>query len=117
MSHFTLRRTLSAWNTDSFEETFKHEVEALDAGLLPLQQGLSGTSAVTDDPFKVMLIGATDAGECIRVKAGIFYKGILGGCSCADDPTPLEAQPEYCEMWFEIDKRSGATRAELVPEE
>ncbi len=115
MTDFTLRRALSAWNTPRFDEVFKHEVEALDAGLLPLQQGLSGTSAVTDEPFRVMLIGATDAGACLRVRAGIFYSGILGGCSCADDPTPLEAQPEYCEVWFEIDKQSGATRVGLVP--
>lgn len=116
MPHFALHRSLAAWNTARFGETFKHEVEALDAGLLPLQLGLSGTSAVADEPFKVMLIGAADEGGCIRVKAGIFYAGIVGGCSCADDPTPLEAQPEYCEMWFEIDGRSGATRVGLVQE-
>ena len=81
---------------------------------LPLQQGLTGKSPVADEPFGVMLIGAADAGECLRVKAGILYAGMLGGCSCADDPTTLQSQPEYCELWFEIDRRSGATRVGLV---
>jgi len=117
MPRFSLPRTLSAWNTAGFGETFRLEVEQLDADLLPLQQGLSGTSSVADEPFKVILIRATDAGDCIRVKAGVFYAGMLGGCNCADDPTPLEAQPEYCELWFEIDKHSGETRVGLVPDE
>jgi len=115
MPRFTLPRSRSTWNTPGFGDAFKREVEQLDAALLPLQQGLTGTSCVTDEPFRVMLIGATDAGDCIRVKAGIFYAGIIGGCSCADDPTPLEAQPEYCELWFEIDKPSGETRVGLIP--
>jgi len=117
MTSFTLPQTLATWNTDRFGETFKREVEQLNASLLPLQQGLARTSSVADEPFGVMLIGAADAGDCLRVKAGILYAGVLGGCSCADDPTPLESQPEYCELWFEIDKGSGATRVSLVSDE
>jgi hypothetical protein len=71
---------------------------------------------VVEAPFTVMLLGATAAGDYLRVKAGIFYAGILGGCNCADDPTPLDTQPEYCELWFEIDMRSGETHASLIPE-
>lgn len=115
-SCFNLPRALAAWDTPRFGEAFKLEVEQLDAGSLPLQQGLSGTSAVADEPFSVMLLGAAAVGDCLRVKAGVFYAGILGGCSCADDPSPLEAQPEYCELWFDIDMRSGETRVGLVPE-
>jgi hypothetical protein len=116
MSRFILPHSLAAWNTPSFGTSFKHEVERLDATLLPLQQGLSATSWVAEAPFTVMLLGATAAGDYLRVKAGIFYAGILGGCNCADDPTPLDTQPEYCELWFEIDMRSGETHASLVPE-
>lgn len=116
MTHgsLTLPRSLAAWNTPRFGETFVREVEQVDPGLLPLQQGLSGTSAVADEAFRVMLITVTDTGDCLRVKAGVFYAGILGGCSCADDPTPLQAQPEYCELWFIIDKQSGETGVQLV---
>jgi hypothetical protein len=116
MTLLTLPQTLAAWNTAVFRDTFRHEVEQVAPALLPLQQGLSQTSWVADEPFRVMLIGVADAGDCLRVKAGVFYAGLVGGCSCADDPTPLEPQPEYCELWFEIDKRSGATRVELVTE-
>jgi hypothetical protein len=113
---FCLPCTLAAWDTPGFGEAFKQEVEALDPALLPLQQGLSGTSDVADEPFQIMQIGATDTGGKIRVKAGVFYAGILGGCSCADDPTPLESQPEYCALWFDIDKTSGKTSVTPVSE-
>jgi hypothetical protein len=115
-SFFSLPCSLAAWSTLGFGEAFKQEAEALDPALLPLHQGLSGTSDVADEPFQVMLIGATDTGGEIRVKAGVFYAGILGGCSCADDPTPLESQPEYCELWFDIDKTSGKTSVMPVTE-
>jgi hypothetical protein len=105
-----LPRARAAWNTPDFDTVFKREVEQLDPGVLPLQQGLTGTSSVADAPFTVLLLRATAAGDSLRVKAGIVYAGILGGCSCADDPTPLEAQPEYCELWFDIDLRSGEAR-------
>lgn len=113
-----LPHALAAWNTPGFGEIFKQEAEQLDPGLIPLQQGLSGSGGVADEPFRVMLIGpALDTGICIRVKAGIFYAGIVGGCSCADDPTPLESQPEYCVLWFDIDKASAATRVSLVADD
>ncbi len=114
--NFYLPHTLAAWDTPAFADAFKREAEQLDAAWLPLQQGLSGTSSVADAPFTVLLLATADAGDCIRVKAGVFYAGILGGCCCADDPTPVEAQPEHCELWFEIAKHSGEARVELVQE-
>lgn len=114
---FSLPHALAAWNTPGFGRVFKQEVEQLDPTLLPLQQGLTGTSAVADEPIGVMVLGASATADGrLRVKAGIFYAGVLSGCSCADDPTPLESQPEYCELWFEIDLRSAATRVEPVPQ-
>jgi hypothetical protein len=117
MNHFSLPLSLAAWNTPDFDRTFKREVEQLDASLLPLQQGLSFTSSVADEPFGVMPLATEATADRLRVKAGVFYAGIVGGCSCADDPTPLESQPEHCVLWFEIDRSSGAARAELAPED
>jgi hypothetical protein len=117
MSRFTLPDSLAAWNTPGFAASFKREVEQLDPALLPLQQGLRVTSSVADAPFTVLLLAAATSGDCLRVKAGVVYSGIIGGCSCADDPTPLEAQTEHCELAFEIDLRTGATSVTLVPED
>ena len=111
-----LHHALSAWGTPEFERCFKAEVEALPAAVLPLQQALAYTACVSDEPFSVMLLNTSEDEETIQVKAGVFYSGIIGGCSCADDPTPNDTQREYCVLRFAIDKRSAATTLTLLPE-
>jgi hypothetical protein len=108
--------SLAAWGSPAFEETFKREVRQLGAAALPLQQGLSMTSAVAGDTFSVRVIGARGDAAALHVRAGIFYAGIIGGCSCADDPTPIEDQPEYCELLFDINRMNGETTVSLLPD-
>lgn len=109
-----LSHALAAWGTDAFDNSFKAEVEQLPADQLPLQQGLALSSYVSGEPFKVMVIGSSEGASSIRVKAGIFYSGIIAGCSCSDDPTPTDVQPEYCDVQFDIDKQSGAAILTLL---
>ena len=46
-----LPKSLGAWGTPGFGDILKQEIEQLDAGLLPLQQGLSLSSYVTERPY------------------------------------------------------------------
>ena len=110
-----LEKTCRDRGSQHFNETFKHEVEQLDALQLPLQAGLSQSSVVSDEPFRVMVISTTESPQHIQVRAGVFYSGIIAGCSCADDPTPVEPQTEYCELLFTIDRDSGETTVTLCP--
>lgn len=111
-----LTRSLQAWGTPAFRDTLKAEIAALGPADLPLQQGLSGSSYATDTPPQAVILSASDAGDCLRVKAGLFYAGIIAGCSCADDPTPVDEQTEYCEVLLEIDKDTGITKVSLLQE-
>ena len=105
-----------AWGTPTFESVLKRDVEALSASELPLQQGLSVTSYALDETFEAMVIGAREYGSGIRAKVGIFFSGLVAGCSCADDPTPVEAQREYCVLRFDIDRATGEATVILVEE-
>ena len=105
---------LAAWNSSEFNDVLKREIEQQGAGRLPLQQGLSRSSHALDDSFSVMVIGAIDAPGCIRARVGIFYSGIVAGCNCADDPTPVEPQSEYCEVDLSIDKATAESSVTLV---
>ena len=107
---------LNAWGTSEFKDVLQQEIAQMDAGLLPLQQGLSNSSHVTDRPVQAMVLDQSEDAELIRVKAGIFYTGIIAGCSCADDPTPIAEQNEYCVLQFYIDKQSAETTVTLVSE-
>lgn len=109
-----LTKSLQAWGTPNFEGALKAELEQINADLLPLQQGLATTSHVAENPHKAMIINVTDEADIIRVKAGIFYSGMVIGCSCADDPTPINEQSEYCEVEFLINKNTAEARVLLL---
>jgi len=111
-----LDKALRAWGTPGFESVLKQEVAQLGAEQLPLQQGLSNSSSVSDQPVAVVIINVAETEDAIRVKAGIVYHGVIGGCSCAGDPTPDNEINEYCEVQLVIDKFTAATRVELVAE-
>ena len=111
-----LTKSLKAWGDSNFEDILKEEVEQVKADALPLQQGLTLSSYVTDSPHKAVIINVSDEEEFIRVKAGIFYSGIIAGCSCADDPTPISEQTEYCEVLFAINKKTAEAKVVLLGE-
>lgn len=111
-----LPRSLAAWASPAFRETLQAEIEQLDAAHLPLQQGLTTSSHALYDKIKVHVIGVSDDAKTIHAKVGIFYTGIIAGCSCADDPTPVEEQPEYCVVQVDIDKRTAESTIALLIE-
>ncbi len=108
-----LPESLQAWGKADFAATLKRELAA-HADELPLQQALSGTSTVADETVTVVLLDAHADDAAIHVKVGMFFAGILAGCSCADDPTPIEPQTEYGEWLIAIDRQSGAARIDLI---
>lgn len=111
-----LTESLKVWGTPAFKEVLKSEIEQLGLDQLPLQQGLSQTSYVSDKGFQAMIIKVTDGQPGIRAKVGFFYSGIIAGCSCADDPTPVDLLSEYCEMQFDINRQTGETTVILLTE-
>lgn len=110
----SLPNTLAAWNTPGFREVFKQESAQLDATLLPLQQSLERSSHVADSPLGIIPLAFQETPNSLRIKAGISYAGIIAGCSCTDDPTPMSEQAEYCEVWFEINKATAEATVSLL---
>ena len=109
-----LSKALRAWHTPDFNTVLKAEIEHIDADLLPLQEGLSQSSHAIADRLSAIILAVAEEPDRLRVKAGLLYAGIIAGCSCADDPTPVEPQNEYCELRFEIDMATGAATVSPV---
>lgn len=109
-----LDRALHVWGTARFNDVLKSEIEAIDPGLLPLQQGLTATSYARQKSVSAMVISATEEAAVVHAKVGVFFSGIIAGSCCADDPTPVEDQNEYCVMRFDIDKQSAETSIVVV---
>jgi hypothetical protein len=109
--------SLAAKNQDNFKSILKNEMQEIDPDLLPLQQGLSLSSYVGKSPFTAVILNVSENDVAVQVKTGIFYTGIIAGCSCSDDPTPVDEQNEYCEMLFEINKSTAETCVKLLENE
>lgn len=106
--------SLKAWGTPDFECTLQNEIQKIEPELLLLQQGLSQTNYVGDSDISVLILNTTETARDIIVKTGIHYAGINAGSCCADDPTPVSEQSEYCELQFTINKLTAETTVVLL---
>ncbi len=111
MLHLPL--SLQSWGTTEFAAILKHEL-AQSAAKLPLQQGLSTGNHVLDMPITVMVQSVKAGTDILVVKVGVFYHSIITGCSCADDPTPISENNEYCVLRLEVDMKDAQTRITLL---
>lgn len=110
---FKLEQSLHAWNTAEFEATLKHEL-AQNAAHLPLQQALTHGNYALDTPITVIINSVVQENSCINIRAGIIFQSVIAGCSCADDPTPVDELLEHCNVLLQIDVHSGITRISLT---
>lgn len=98
--------------TPQFDDAIKRLLKQ-QVGRLPLQQALSLSSSVPDSPVAVTVLGTSDCGAVLRVRVGIFYEGLVGGCACAGDPAPETVNNEYCVLSLDIDRSTGAASCQL----
>ncbi len=111
---FKLSLSLQAWDTEAFNAVLKEEICSLDADTLPLQRGLSSSSYANGNNLSITILKVENENNNIFVKAGLFYTGIIAGCNCADDPTPVDENNEYCEVLFCINKNTAETTVSLI---
>ncbi len=111
---FYLNQSLQAWNSDDFNNVIKKELCSINSDLLPLQQGLRQSSYAIGKNLSVSVLNADSDDNYILVKAGLFYTGIISGCNCADDPTPIDEINEYCEVLLRINIKTAETTVTLI---
>jgi len=105
-------RALQAWGSDIFGETLKNEVERLEPGVLPLDKGGALGGYVDDSDIGVTIISLTYNEQSIQARIGVFFREMLAGCSCGDEPSPENA---YCEIQVRIDRVTAAAEFILIP--
>lgn len=109
-----LTKTLAAWGSPDFENILKMEIERMGVDQLPLQEGLLVSSLALDHNLKAIILNVYNDESFIHVKAGLFYEGVISGCNCADDPSPVDVQPEYCEVQLDINIVTAETSIVLL---
>lgn len=114
---FKLSLSLQAWNSSDFDAVLKKEIGTITAKHLPLQQALSYSNYALGDNVSARIISVNSNAEFILAKAGLFYTGIIAGCSCNDDPSPVDEVNEYCEVIFSINKQTAEATVSLITED
>ena len=109
-----LNKIITEWGTPTFADSLKLEVQNMNVDQLPLQKGLSASNIALDDNIKAIILNSLDSENIIVAKVGIFYTGVVAGCNCSDDPSPVDVQNEYCEVQLDINKTSGDTTVTLL---
>ncbi|OBS08610.1 hypothetical protein [Acidihalobacter prosperus] len=116
----TFDEALRAWqdeDTGTFTQAVARALADLGTRGLPLQAALRISSYALDAPIEVTVLRTESRGRAIEVRAGIFYTGIIAGCSCADDPTPVTPQNEYCEILLTIDRHTAKAGIVLLEQD
>ncbi|MEW5770541.1 MAG: hypothetical protein AB1831_09285 [Pseudomonadota bacterium] len=108
-----LPEALKAWGGEAFAATLKRELLA-HADQLPLHEAMAHGSHVADTAPDLTIQTVEDTGDALRIRAGIFFASIIAGCSCADDPTPVDEIREYCEVDIRLDKGTGEASVRLT---
>jgi len=113
----SLSRSLAAYGTPEFRTVLKQEIEALDVSQLPLVRGMAGGSVPLAGSVEAMILDISETNASICVKAGIFFRSIIAGCACANDPTPENENNEYCEVELVINRSTAGTAATLLTDD
>jgi hypothetical protein len=103
--------SLRAWNSESFFQTLKNELEQLESGVLPLDNAVSQGGYVDDSHITATVLRTNADEQVIHARAGIFFTEIVINCGCGDDPMETNA---YCVMQIRIDKTTGQTEFEVI---
>lgn len=106
-------KAIRALGTEELRRVLKDEIAQLDVGELPLQRALRSGSYLCDEKPTVMINGIEDHGDRIVARVGVFFTGVDAGSCCANDPTAVEPQEEYCVLRFDIERESGEAMVSL----
>jgi len=112
----TLRNALNTWGSEEFDNLLRADIDRMSVDQLPLQQALTSSSYALDNNIKSIVINKSENSDAIRIKAGVYYTGIIAGCNCADDPSPADEIPEYCVVRIDIDKKTAEAKIILLNE-
>lgn len=100
----TLLNSLHAWQSASFLQILKAELEQLAPGSLPLDKAVNQGGYVDDSHITATILSTEESAQTIHARAGIFFTEIVINCGCGDDPMETNT---YCELRISIDKTSG----------
>jgi hypothetical protein len=109
-----LAKSMGAWNSGVFEQTLKHEILGLEAGVLPLDKGVAQGGYVDESDLSATVLGATDDEIAIHARIGVFFTEVVANCGCGAELMPTNA---YCEIQVRINKRTADAKFTVLSDQ
>jgi len=100
-------KCLRAWPGDDFSEALKIQLAELGSDDLPLAAAMTQGGQIDDSEISFSVLGVDETVDALNAKVGVFFKEVVGGCNCSEDPV---AHNTYCEMIVEICRKTGNAR-------
>lgn len=118
-NNFPCPALVDLWGSDDFKPKLKHYLESRSENdtldILPLQQGLAHSNIALAGKISAHILKCEESKGSILCRANIFYYGLISGCNCADDPSPVEPNNEHCEVQITLNKESDFLSTILIP--
>lgn len=108
----TLKKSLSAWKSNTFKEIFVTETLELSLDTIPLYLATEQGGIIKPESISLSILSTSEDDNNIKIKAGFFFTEIIGGCNCDDDPSEANV---YCVFLISI-KKTNASCSFLIQE-
>ena len=108
-----MSRCLAGQDGAELERCLADMLKAIPPDTLPLQSCCAQGGIVDETERTIGLLGHECMDWGIRVRAGVFFIEIVGGCNCHDDPVRHNA---YCVIEIDLRRRDGSVDIRLVPD-
>ncbi len=106
-----MANSLRDWQNETFEQTFKTEMEGFRKDVLPLDEVIGDGNTAYDGDLGVIINKVSEDEHSIRARVGVFFAEIISCCSCGEGDPIEEA---YCEMEVKIDKTTAEAEFTVI---
>ncbi|KAA0456456.1 MAG: hypothetical protein FXV79_00310 [Candidatus Thioglobus sp.] len=60
---------------------------------------------IDNNSIEISILKSVESGQIAQLKIGVFFREILSGCVCGDDPSAaITYENGYCELQVQFDK-------------
>ncbi|SMN13591.1 hypothetical protein BHECKSOX2_714 [Bathymodiolus heckerae thiotrophic gill symbiont] len=75
---------------------------------LPLIECCRHSGNIDEDSIDISLFSSAESEQVIQLKIGVFFREIIPGCTCSDDPLQaISYENGYCELQVKVDKNTS----------
>ncbi|SMN11743.1 hypothetical protein SPBRAN_2037 [uncultured Candidatus Thioglobus sp.] len=86
-------------------DSYKKSLKSLAVSDFPLKDCCQHSGDIEENSIDISILSSVEIEHGVQLKIGVFFREILAGCACSDDPSEaISYENGYCELQVNIDK-------------